>query len=957
MFTLAKIRDGRTYLDSHLRANDYYCEDEQVEGKWVGDLAREWNLQEQLIGASDATFERLRQGLTPDGSEKLTQRGGGSVRFFDCQCSAEKSVSVMAVALGDHRLREAHERLSAEAFETALQRFAARRIRKGGAAWSEEHEVSGKMLAAAFVHDASRSNDPDPQLHTHFVAANVTVGKDGKRYALEPQVMCRAIRYAGKVYQAAMAREVRRLGYHTTDKLDSRGRKVGFEIAGVSPEIIQRFSKRRGDIAAASAEFILKHGREPTAAETHALALETRNPKLRDISTSEVRAKQLAQLLPAEKKQLEALRDGAMSCPSPARTRADEDACEQAVAESIAHLLDWNSVVDRHHLEAEALNAGLGDVDAPGIAKAVDNLARSGNLVSLGGDGLCGSFTTPEMLELEREAIGRVNRGRGGWGKLAEFVPSQSLSAEQNEATRSLLETEDQFVSLRGVAGTGKTTTLRHLNVCLRSSSKRVIYLAPTTSAVQQLKSELGCDAMTVSAYLASLEGKRRADNRGITLVVDEAGLKSLRHGISVLRAADDLHQRVILCGDTRQHEVQQSFLRLLERHSSLARTEITEIRRQKVAGYRDAVTMMAAGGASEGLEKLRSMGWVRSSGGEYLAESAAHFWKNTQSGENLEDCILVAPTWAECDALTLEVREKLRGSGRLGVSTRRKSVRSFAWTTAQRRKAGNYKAGMVVTGTRASRALKSGESALVVGVEGARITLSNGNDFDPCRAAGCIDVGQSRDIDVAAGERILVRQNLASAKLVNGDVLEVASISVTGEIKTKCGKIIPPDFIQLGYGYAVTSFRAQGRTAKHVVVAADKLDAKTAYVACSRGRESCIVCCPDAEKLISALGQGERPNVADVAAGRFSYEERRQRRVATRRVTLHRWASRVMRVASTTVGRTMRAGARFFKNAVGRSIRARRSRTDVQTAPVMPARLSRPIRVAVFSREGRGGI
>src|SRR5215210_7008072 len=34
MFTMAKIRDGSTYLSNHLTANDYYSEGEKVLGCW-----------------------------------------------------------------------------------------------------------------------------------------------------------------------------------------------------------------------------------------------------------------------------------------------------------------------------------------------------------------------------------------------------------------------------------------------------------------------------------------------------------------------------------------------------------------------------------------------------------------------------------------------------------------------------------------------------------------------------------------------------------------------------------------------------------------------------------------------------------------------------------------------------------------------------------------------------------
>ena len=51
MFTCAKIRDGSTYLSSHLSANDYYAEGEHVTGTWIGKGAK-------LIGRPSKTFRR-----------------------------------------------------------------------------------------------------------------------------------------------------------------------------------------------------------------------------------------------------------------------------------------------------------------------------------------------------------------------------------------------------------------------------------------------------------------------------------------------------------------------------------------------------------------------------------------------------------------------------------------------------------------------------------------------------------------------------------------------------------------------------------------------------------------------------------------------------------------------------------------------------------------------------------
>ncbi len=71
----------------------------------------------------------------------------------------------------------------------------------------------------------------------------------------------------------------------------------------------------------------------------------------------------------------------------------------------------------------------------------------------------------------------------------------------------------------------------------------------------------------------------------------------------------------------------------------------------------------------------------------------------------------------------------------------------------------------------------------------------------------------------------------------MNGEVLTCASIQSDGSIQTREGKVLPPTFRDFCHGYVVTSHKSQGRTHDHVVVAAQQLDAKAAYVACSRGR------------------------------------------------------------------------------------------------------------------------
>ena len=134
-------------------------------------------------------------------------------------------------------------------------------------------------------------------------------------------------------------------------------------------------------------------------------------------------------------------------------------------------------------------------------------------------------------------------------------------------------------------------------------------------------------------------------------------------------------------------------------------------------------------------------------------------------------------------------------------------------------------------------------------------------------RETNAFDVGTARALNVAIGDKILIRANDRGRGLINGQVLTVEDIQPDQTIRTREGVTIPATFRQWCHGYVVTSHKAQGRTCDHVIVAAEKLDAKGAYVACSRGRLSCSVHTPDKERLLARLPEGTRRAALDALA------------------------------------------------------------------------------------------
>lgn len=156
-----------------------------------------------------------------------------------------------------------------EALQEAEQ-YSATRVRLAGL---NENRATGNWIVASYTHDTSRQLDP--QLHTHAVAANLTYdGTEGRWKALQVSGLYERRSYLTEVYRNALAREVRALGYEVENRHDVRGRDKGFEIAGFSQDLLDKYSQRSAQRDSAIQEFTNSRGRAPTDNEVAVLVRE-----------------------------------------------------------------------------------------------------------------------------------------------------------------------------------------------------------------------------------------------------------------------------------------------------------------------------------------------------------------------------------------------------------------------------------------------------------------------------------------------------------------------------------------------------------------------------------------------------------------------------------------------------------------------------------------------------------
>lgn len=836
---------AKSYFDEHLSHNDYYTQGEVEQGRWIGLGGEQLGLMEgQPVDRQ--MFMSLCDGLHPSKDERLTQRlnePGNRRVFYDFTCSAPKSISILAVTMNDERVLRAHQDAARFAVKE-LERFASARIRINGA---DEDRPTGNVVGAEFLHNSSRALDP--QLHTHFTLFNATFDPKEQRWkALQTGDIFAASKYGTEVYRNELARRLSAIGYEV------EARTHGFEIKGVSPVLIKRFSKRSAERDAVIARMEDRLGRKLSNNEVSVAVHRTRSRKLKGVTTAEVRKMQLDQMTPAEIAALREVQARAQGVPHSPGQRVDEGA---ALSFASAHVFERASVVPEEELLRHALVQGRGQVSLATLKKQV---ATDAEFVKVGSE-----VSTRTILTTELSLIETLNAGRDACAPIApRFQPSAALGDDQRQAIAHVLSSPDQFTGFRGLAGAGKTTALKELSAAFDKEDRCAVFCAPTAAATDVLRRDGFSEAVTLQRLL--VDPKQQDRLKGGVIVLDEAGLVGLDDMKRLFSLAAEKQARVVFSGDTGQHTgvARGDALRLLEEHSLYRFGQLDHIRRQRAADYREVVELAAKQQPQAAFDRLDALGHVVEP--PRLYESAAAAFLDAR--EHGRSALLVAPTWSEIEAVTDCVRSRLKEDGVIAKKEETIPVfDSLGWTDAQKRQPSAYAPGQRILFQQRSGVFRQNEEVEILpakpdDLHALRVRREDGSEhvFRP-RTGSSFDVGERREIAIAPGDQLLLQANrrLATGSsgtlaLVNGQVVTVKTVK-GGKITLDDGRALPADYRQFSHGYCVTSHSSQSRTVDSVFLVASARSAPAIhreqfYVSISRGRQECRIFTDDKDVL-----------------------------------------------------------------------------------------------------------
>lgn len=869
MLTIRTCKAFSKALGEYLRQADYYAQGMKVEGTCHGQLCAAVGLTEGAT-ITDEAFERIASNHHVLTNGKLTERmAAGRRAGYDATFNAPKSVSIQAFIDGDDRLLTAHEIAVTE----ALRELETHACHQSGRGVNKRYVASGAIAAAVFRHGESRALDP--HLHSHAFIFNVTRSdsKGGRLLALESSNIFARTKYLTEVYRNALAREVQRVGYQI------ERRPNGFELAGVSPELLERFSKRaqQRDQAIAAREAEL--GRELSRDEIAILVRENRAAKQYELTSDEVRRGQLSQVSSSELEQLRALRS---SVPG---VQPEVVSLPDAIAHTADHLFERRTVVPEYEFTAHVLRESYGAHSLDAVKSAV---AADGRLLRADGQ-----FSTKEALELERDLVRQLNAGAGardgGLGFVA-FDESTHLSHQQRTAVEAVLASSDSVTVLRGRAGTGKTQTLATIIEGVTRLGVKVACFAPSTQAVEVLQRD---GAGQSAAGRASAGSALQSAATVQRLLIDPALQRSLRHQVVIvdeysllstrqLKELADIttaqKARLLLVGDSAQHKSVEAgdAARIIEKETRVRVVTLTEVHRQAAnPAYRKAAEDLAAGRLSAGLRKLDRMGAIVEIDSpterrqtmviEWLKANRETKQVRTRSGmqERAKTALMVAPTWAEIDQLNIVARQWLVADRKLsGPDQDFVALRAKDWTRAQHKDHRNYQPGDILVAHKTTKHFAKGDELRVIRKEKRRLIVSGRAgqvSVSPRQSGLAWTVCEERATPVATGDRLRLRsiahvQTPAGQvrRLPNGAMVTVQSVNASGQLLLQDGSILRSR--QVAYGYALTSHASQGTTVDKVFMAG-AATCEGLYVAATRGRESVRIFVPDREDFLDAAG------------------------------------------------------------------------------------------------------
>lgn len=217
-----RMPSGSAIQKSGAKYSRYLAIGQHLDAFWHGRTAEKLGIAGAV--SDERTFQALTDLKDPTTGEQLKPKHKQKITMWDLTIGTQKSVSIMA--LYDPGIYRLHREAAA-----SIPSIEEGMVPSQNMVWTQVHHLESRA--------------GDAHIHTHTPILNLTWNDGaGKWECLRHNFMNYWAQYQlRESYRTQMAQSLINRGYEITDKP-----KQGFEIAGVQPETIERFSQRANHI-------------------------------------------------------------------------------------------------------------------------------------------------------------------------------------------------------------------------------------------------------------------------------------------------------------------------------------------------------------------------------------------------------------------------------------------------------------------------------------------------------------------------------------------------------------------------------------------------------------------------------------------------------------------------------------------------------------------------------------
>lgn len=848
--------NARNYYEN----DTYYLNNEFEQGSFYGKLKDEFLLQNFNL----KDFDKLLRAENPNTGEALLnlskkdfdEYGERKRAALDLTFATDKSISILYETLdeaGKKELRKAFTHsinIALDFIESNYAYTKKRDVLKG-------ERAENKMLFTRFDHSESRNNDM--HLHQHVLVLNFLKNQSGEWRSMEFNQIMENHQLIGQIQRNALAMELQKLGYEVEISDPKNG---FFKLKSVNRELIDTFSTRSKNI-----KDEMEQSGQSTYKSTHTAQKQTAQWKDKNKDRLAIEKENIEKLL-STGANIDEIRQKS-------EIEIKQVSADAIVQMAIDDITNKNSVFSKEDILKQslklslAMNTSVNELERAIANSEVFNLAEN-------------QYSTREIIEKEEYIFSQniqknfsITKDKNQIEqaiKSFEHEKGFELKSAQNSLAHAILSSDSKYIITQGVAGAGKSTSLEIVrNVCIDQNIK-IVALAPTGSATENLAKEAKIeDSFTVAKFIQT----QGAEINNALIIVDEAGMLGTRDTYELMSIAEKNNLKIVFSGDVNQKKsIAQGDIFGAMQEKDFEVINLDESNRQKSQELKKAISQILKKDISGALNTLKNSTREIANSEERLEKAQEIYMQDR------ENSLLITTTNHDRKTLNESIRSELVANSEISESKNFTTKEMQNLNELEKRHARFYAIGEGVFLSKNIGSISAGREAKITNVdlENNQITIEHTGKnqifmetIDLLKDGHKLNSYKTIEKPFGIGDQIIFKKNDKKLNFKNGQIAKITRINddqITIIINGKEATFSSNQYPYIDHAYAITDFASQGKTTDKVIVVANAQTASLNdfYTQITRAKYEAHIITDDLETLKErAKNESIKQNASDI--------------------------------------------------------------------------------------------